>query len=293
MQVCHVMLDAFHTIVCEVEQDRSLERPEQLRERVRAMDRLEDVMWHESSDTTRAHHAAMDKLRRRAQARHAVLADVQQRLCGAVRCAIVQGAGAHALRGWLQHDDLREPWGYDHLDALIGDVLSLDEPASAIAALEQDMVFYQPTPVRHVLDLIHRAHLRSDDVVIDLGSGMGHVPLLVSICTDAQACGIEREAAYVESARRAAQALHVDRATFVAQDAREADVSRGTVFYLYTPFTGDILRQVLDRLRQEAHRRSFRIATLGPCTPAVASEPWLRAASEPCADRVTLFRSVV
>lgn len=286
------MLETFHTLVCEIEQDRSLERPEQLRERVRAMDRLEDVMWHEATETSATYRAALDKLRRRAQARHGVLADMQQRLCGAVRHAIVQGAGAHALRGWLHHDDLSEPWGYDHLDALIGDVLSLAEPSEAITALERDMVFYQPTPVRHVLDMIHRARLRSDDIVVDLGSGMGHVPLLVSICTGAQACGIEREAAYVDSARRAAEALHVERATFLAQDARDADVSRGTVFYLYTPFTGDMLRQVLDRLRDEARRRSFRIATLGPCTPAVASEPWLRAAGEPSADRVTLFRSM-
>jgi len=64
------------------------------------------------------------------------------------------------------------------------------------------------------------------------------------------------------------------------------------VFYLYTPFTGDMLRHMLDRLHDEARRRSIRVATLGPCTPAVASEPWLRAASEPDAGRVTLFRSV-
>ncbi len=286
------MLEELHIIVCEAEQDRSLERPEQLRERIRAMDRLEDVMMQEPLELTRTGKAAWDALQRRAQARHAALAEVQRHLCDAVRHAIVHGAGVHALSGWLHRDDLRDPWGYDHLDALIGDVLSLDEPTTPIASLEHEMVFYQPTPVRHVLDLIHRTRLCGDDVVVDLGSGMGHVPLLVSICTEAHACGIERESAYVESARRAAQALRVDRATFIAQDAREADVSRGTVFYLYTPFTGGMLRHMLDRLHEEARQRSFRIATLGPCTPAVAAEPWLRAASEPDTDRITVFRSV-
>jgi len=285
------MLEALHTLVCEVERDRSLERPEQLRERIRAMDRLEDVLLHESEPPSPAAGAVIDTLRRRARARLNALAEIQQRLCEGIRQAIMQGAGAHALRGWLHHDDLREPWGYDHLDALIGDVLALDEP-DAVAALEAEMVFYQPTPVRHVLDLIHRARLGRDDVLVDLGSGMGHVPLLVSICSEAQACGIEREEAYVTSARRAAQALRVERASFVAQDAREADVSRGTVFYLYTPFTGEMLRHMLDRLRDEARRRSIRVATLGPCTPAVAGESWLRAASEPDAGRVTLFRSL-
>ncbi|WP_157956490.1 methyltransferase domain-containing protein [Dyella sp. C11] len=286
------MLETLNTIVCEVERDRTLERPEQLRERIRAMDRLEDVMQHEPSGITPAGLAVIATLRRRAKERHATLADVQQRLCDAIRHAIKLGAGAHALRGWVRHDDLLQPWGYDHLDALVGDVLALDEPVSDIAPLDTDMVFYQPTPVRHVLDLIERARLTSDDVLVDLGSGMGHVPLLVSICTDAQAIGIEREEAYVSSAQRAAAALRVERARFVAQDAREMDTSRGTLFYLYTPFTGDILRQVLDQLRREAGRRPFRIATLGPCTPTVANESWLRATREPQADRITLFRSI-
>lgn len=281
------MLDALRTIVREVEQDRSLERPEQLRERIRAMERLEDLLLQETGTCD----AGLATVFRRARARHAALTDIQGRLCEAVRQAIVRGAGAQALRGWVHRDDLREPWGYDHLDALLGDVLPLEEPAAAIAELDTDMVFYQPTPARHVFDLIDRARLRHDDVVVDLGSGMGHVPLLVSICTEASACGIEREGAYVEVARRAAASLCVDRATFLAQDARDADFSRGTLFYLYTPFTGELLRQVLDRLHTEARTRSFRIATLGPCTPAVAAEPWLRAAGTPDAGRVTLFRS--
>ena len=40
--------------------------------------------------------------------------------------------------------------------------------------------------------------------------------------------------------------LKLERVTFIQQDARAADFSGGTVFYLYTPFTGSILRSVLD-----------------------------------------------
>jgi hypothetical protein len=42
------------------------------------------------------------------------------------------------------------------------------------------MVPYQPTPVRHILHLIAAAMVAEDDVFVDLGSGLGHVPLLVS-----------------------------------------------------------------------------------------------------------------
>jgi len=283
------MLETLRHVVRELEQDRSLERPERLRERVRAMEQLEDLLLHEAAGIDAL---ALEALRRRARARHAALSEVQSRLCDAIRMAVAQGAGAHALSGWVHREDLRDPWGYDHFDALVGDVLALQEPASCIAELDEDMVFYQPTPARHVFDLLDRARLGREDVVVDLGSGMGHVPLLVAICTEASACGIEREHAYVSAARHAASALRVERATFIVQDAREADLSRGTLFYLYTPFTGELLRHVLDRLRDEAARRSFRLATLGPCTPMVAREPWLRAAGTPDADRVTLFRSV-
>jgi hypothetical protein len=62
---------------------------------------------------------------------------------------------------------------------------------------------------------------------------------------------------------------------FVQGDARAADLSDGTVFYLYTPFTGTILRDVLNLLRDEAVRREIRICTFGLCTPAVAEEQWL------------------
>ncbi len=285
------MLDALHAIVCEVEQDHSLEQPERLRERVRAMERLEDLL-QTPCGAAPAQQTGIDELHRRAQARHAALAEVQRRLCDGVRHAIQHGAGAHALRGWVRRDDLRAAPGYDHLDALVGEVLALREPAGETSPPEAEMVFYQPTPARHVLDLIERAQLGCNDLLVDLGSGLGHVPLLVTICTGARALGIEREAAYVDSARRAAASLHVERASFLVQDAREADLSQGTLFYLYTPFTGGMLRCMLDRLAVEARRRAIRVAALGPCMPAIAAEPWLRALGASDAERISLFQSV-
>jgi hypothetical protein len=70
-----------------------------------------------------------------------------------------------------------------------------------------------------------------------------------------------------------------------------ADLSAGTVFYLYTPFTGSILSSVLSRLRREAAARPIRICTYGPCTSAVAGESWLEATAAPVPHRIALFRS--
>ena len=137
------------------------------------------------------------------------------------------------------------------------------------------MVAYQPTPARHIFEMIRRCQFTADDVFVDIGSGLGHVPLLVAVCTPARAVGIELEPSYIESARKSAADLQLRNVGFIAQDVRDADLSTGTFFYLYTPFRGTILRTVLDRLRAQANTREIRVCTFGPCTPLVEAEPWL------------------
>jgi hypothetical protein len=61
-------------------------------------------------------------------------------------------------------------------------------------------------------------------------------------------------------------------------------------FYLYSPFTGSILADVLERLRKESTRRPIKICTLGPCTCTVAQESWLRASALPHPVQITVFQ---
>jgi len=150
---------------------------------------------------------------------------------------------------------------------------------------------YQPTPARHIFDLIRRISLTDHDSLIDIGAGLGQVTLMASICTNAVCTGIELEPSYVESARQGAHSLNLKNANFIQADARLADLSRGTVFYLYTPFRGATLREVLNSLRQQATTREIRICTFGPCTGAVAEEPWLSAIGPVETDRIAAFRS--
>jgi predicted RNA methylase len=138
---------------------------------------------------------------------------------------------------------------------------------------------------------MRRAAFTEQDVLIDLGSGLGHVPLLVSICAGIRAVGVEIEPAYIASARKCANELNLGHVTFLPSDARQAGLSSGTVFYLYTPFTGTILRAVLERLRQEAASRAMRVCSFGPCTATIAQEPWLKALG-PCeTGRIAVFSS--
>jgi hypothetical protein len=53
---------------------------------------------------------------------------------------------------------------------------------------------------------------------------------------------------------------------------------------MFTPFKGDILQLVLDRLRQQALRRKITLITYGPCTTKVAAENWLHGVSPEAAN---------
>jgi hypothetical protein len=61
--------------------------------------------------------------------------------------------------------------------------------------------------------------------------------------------------------------------TYVDADAREAALDDGTVFYLYAPFTGPVLVEVMRRLRSIATHRAIVVCTLGVDVEREA--PWL------------------
>ena len=186
------------------------------------------------------------------------------------------------------------PGYYDTLDLLVSGLLHTGARPRERAAREPEMVAYQPTPARAVLGLIARANLRGDDTFYDLGSGLGRVVLLVALLSDARAIGIEREPAYVSCAARCARRLRMRNAEFVQADARDAALSDGSVFFMYSPFRGALLRKVLMRLRAEARKRPIRVCTLGPCTMVTASEGWLRPEDGRTfsAHEVAIFQSV-
>jgi hypothetical protein len=202
------------------------------------------------------------------------------------------GEGRQALSPWIGGEVLPGQH-YDALDALFAGVLAIDEPEIDDPSPPPEMVFYQPTPVRHIVDGIQRASISAGDVVLDLGSGLGHVSMLVHVLTGARTRGVEREPAYVDSATRAASALALGDVTFVAGDARDAELSGIDVFYLFTPFLGSVLRDVVRRIEAEAASRPLRVVVLGPCARTFARMPWLRSDDpDPSAtDRIVVFRS--
>jgi hypothetical protein len=289
------MTDTWDGWISSLERDHSLLKPNRLRQRIEVLDRLEAHPAWAGSDASSGLSA---EIRTRISRLCADLEAVNQRVYASIREAIQRGNGAQSLLEWAPAvgpgNDARHPVdndGYDGLDALLSGVLQIEEP-SPVAQLAAEMVFYQPTPARHIFELIARTGLSEHDVLVDLGSGLGHVPLLAAICTRAHCVGIEWQAAYVDCARRCAKALNLANVAFLRQDARAADLSTGTVFYLYTPFTGAMLAEVLAMLRREAAAREIRIGTLGSCTAYFVQELWLESIGTPKAGGLTVFRSV-
>jgi histone methylation protein DOT1 len=234
-----------------------------------------------------------DHLRARARELQETLEDANARVCIGIRDTVVKSDGGPSLRAWLSqlgaHDTQGD--GYDHADALVAGVFDFASVDDTGAAPGADMVFYQPTPARHVLSMIDKLRLQSGDTLVDLGSGLGHVPMLVNILTGASTIGIELQAPLAEQARAMARSLRLHGVSLLHGDAREAELSAGDVFYLYTPFKGAVMDAVLARLADEATRRPLRIATFGPCTWRVNQEPWLVCADAPSETAVCVFLS--
>ncbi|MGA8086495.1 MAG: hypothetical protein WCA10_04265 [Terracidiphilus sp.] len=289
------VISDFHKLVTHLEADSSLFEHDQLRMRIETLDALDACLGDPDAETPLA---AVDRtgIFDRAKALRAKLESTNAAIYNSIRNQIQRGDPPLQLRHWIDRcaDNAKTTnpgLAYDVLDELISGVLEAREPDIAPLRPPPEMVFYQPTPARHIFQFIRLSALSESDTLVDLGSGLGHVPILASILTGVQAIGIEAEQAYVDSARECARGLHLDHITFFHQNATDANLSGGTVFYLYTPFTGNTLKTVLRKLHNESEHRSITICTLGPCTLTVAKEPWLTASAIPDPNQITIFRS--
>jgi len=169
--------------------------------------------------------------------------------------------------------------GYDNLDVFINQLLTDQAIPEATKDLEPEMVFYQKTPARIIMQMIKVAALRPDDVFFDLGSGLGQVVILVNLMSGCTSKGIEYDAAYCNYAKACVSQLNLSNIEFINADVRNGDYSEGTIFFMYSPFEGCMLQDVLDILQKESKKRMIRIFTYGPCSFHVARQNWLYCAN--------------
>ena len=106
------------------------------------------------------------------------------------------------------------------------------------------------TPTRHnIADAMLRlANVTADDVVYDLGSGDGRIPIIAAQKYGAKGVGIELDPLLVEQSWRTANEAEVaHRVSFKVGDLFEADLSAATVVTLY--LSTSIMKTLEPKLR--------------------------------------------
>lgn len=285
-QFLHVVGDAHHLLP-----------PEGLTMRLNVLDKLDALIG--DLDLRSLNSLRGSELIMRAGSIRSQFEAANETLYEAAHAEIALQGNSTALDRWLSElvndrEGERPHTGlsFDQLDEIVSGVLQLRGPGEADLLPSPEMTAYQPTPARHILDLIAACRFSSDDVFVDLGSGLGHVPLLVCILAGIRTRGIEVQPDHAASAQETAQCLNLSRVQFAAEDARKTDLSDGTVFYMFTPFTGSVLADVVDQLHRQSKTRQIRICTLGPCTWILQGQTWLAGNPRWDTERIAIFKSL-
>ena len=267
-----------------IERDKALYEETNFGERVEAIDSIELHVIERIEGLRTGQSKELAALKQHAENVKQQLEEIDKNLFQKLRTSIRSGnyTGAELKRQIVEYTggDSRErsedDVGYDVLDAFINGLLLIEAAPEETKEREPEMVFYQPTPARVVLELIEKADLQQEDVFYDVGSGLGQVPILVHLLSGVRVKGVEFDPAYCDYARRCARRLNLSRVEFINVDAREANYSDGTAFFMYTPFEGRLLQGVLEKLRGQSRDRMIRVYTYGPCTLQVSRQSWLK-----------------
>ena len=117
--------------------------------------------------------------------------------------------------------------------------------ATAAAAPFPDIpVPYVPSTEVAVEEMLRLADVRANDVVMDLGSGDGRIPIAAARYFGARGIGIEIDPELVAKSQENARAAGVaDRVQFIAQDVLKSDLTSATVVTMY------LLSPLIERLK--------------------------------------------
>lgn len=176
-------------------------------------------------------------------------------------------------------------------DAWLDLVFGLDSIPDDDPALPRGCVPYLPCSVDTILRLVEHANVRESDVFVDIGAGVGRAAALVHLLTGAAAIALEIQPGLVRAARELIARLNVQHVAAVEGDAARLAgfLSAGSIFFLYCPFSGERLEQLLDDLEPIARTRAIRVCSVDLPLPP---RPWLTIAAPPL-DDVAIYRSTL
>lgn len=160
--------------------------------------------------------------------------------------------------------------------------------AAALLVVEpQSLAPYVPTPEDVVDRMLTLAEVTSRDVVMDLGSGDGRIPIRAARKYGARGIGVDIDPARIEESRANARAAGVEHLVeFRLGDALKTDVSPATVVTLYLLSSSNAkLRPTLQKQLKPGSRIVSHAFSMGTEWPADTIDRFISARG----DEITLY----
>jgi SAM-dependent methyltransferase len=176
-------------------------------------------------------------------------------------------------------------------DAWVDIVFGFSELPDDGPGLPSGCVPYLPCPVDALLRVVEHADVQATDVFVDVGSGLGRAAAVVHSLTGAAAIGLEIQPQLLNASREVTTRLNLSRLKLVHGDAADLTgrLMIGSVFFLYCPFSGARLEQVLADLEPIARTRTIRVCCVDLPLPSCS---WLTLAAPAWAD-LAIYRSTL
>lgn len=161
------------------------------------------------------------------------------------------------------------------------DTLTPVEGNEGAIGIVPDAVMYQPVDYPLLEAYLAPLAIGADDVVCDIGCGMGRILCLCSLRGVRRCVGIELGPRLAERARLNAASLRASHAPIEVrtEDATQADYSDATVIIMFNPFGAETMRATLARIEAswKANPRPIRMLYINPAHEDVLAESaWLR-----------------
>lgn len=172
-------------------------------------------------------------------------------------------------------------------DAWVNAALGLNDVPDD-ESLQPGGVPYLPASVDSILQFIQHARIGPEDVVVDVGSGIGRVCALIHLLTKAKCVGFELQQSLVERSRRRrwGKKGQGEGLTFLHGDAVELTktLPEATHYFLYCPFDAATVERWLTALPRK------RPAWLGCVDFPLPQRDWLEVVTPAPSAELDLYR---
>jgi len=133
---------------------------------------------------------------------------------------------------------------------------------------------YAPTPYDRIKTLFEMVGLNDQDVVVDLGAGLGRSVFLARHLGARKATGVDIVPSLIDGANESLKNSGMDGVEFICSNATEYVFNDVTVLFMAHSFGDDILRIVTKNI--ERSRKNLRVIYVNPiCDYVFAEAGWL------------------